>query len=44
MPRYFTTGLSATRVRAGTKSRFAGVTGTSAHQYQGETPICSESA
>ncbi len=40
-PRYLTTGLSL-RVPGSTLTSVLCATGTSAHQYQGETPILAE--
>jgi hypothetical protein len=44
MPRYFTFGGPCTYVPAFTNNASCFCGGTSAHQYQGETPICSDSS
>src|SRR6478609_6743651 len=40
MPRYFTEGISVTVTSFTAYNSFFFFTGTSAHQYQGDTPIC----
>ncbi len=44
MPRYFTVGPSSTSRTGRTWTVSRCTVGTSAHQYQGDTPICSDSS